>query len=66
MREETYRIFVTDCLKNIGKNTAMGVGGEYINVRYVDLINENDNDNRTAEEILVDLVDRGGIEVIFE
>lgn len=55
-KELAYRIFVTDTLKAIAKNSATlsRGGGEYPSMRFLDFINkvETPEDNRTQEEII--------------
>ena len=58
-RDEAYRIYVTDNLRIIGKNT-----GTYMDKRYYDMVNPKIQDNRTGEEIVADVLSRAGIEVI--
>ena len=50
-----YRIFVTDALRSIAKNTAgLANGGEYPSKRYVDVIQmlEAEPETRTPQEII--------------
>ena len=63
-RDLVYRIYVTDCLRIISENTAKMGGGSYITAKFVDIINPKPVDNRTGEEIAVDIIKRAGIEVI--
>uniref|UniRef100_A0AAU8B6A7 Uncharacterized protein n=1 Tax=Dulem virus 33 TaxID=3145751 RepID=A0AAU8B6A7_9CAUD len=51
-REEAYRIYVTDCLRLIAKNTAPMAHGEYIGKRFADIINPKPEETRTADEII--------------
>ena len=51
--EKLYRIYVTDNLQRIAKNTAGFNGGEYPTVRYADLIDRRaPKKQETAEEII--------------
>lgn len=63
-RDLAYRIYITDCLRIIGENTANMGDGAYIPTRFVDIINPKPADNRTGEEIAADIIKRAGIEVI--
>ena len=66
-REEAYRIYICDSLRLVTENTAKMVGGEYISKRLSDIMNgEDDDDDRTAEDIIADLVDRGCFKVVGE
>ena len=40
---------------SISKNTATLVNGEYVQTRLADLLEPPDDDNRSAEEIIVDI-----------
>lgn len=55
-KELAYRIFVTDALRNIAKNTAIngGNGGEYPSKRFAELIRDfgKDESDVTKEEIV--------------
>ena len=61
--DELCRIYITDALKAIAKNT-VHEGGELMSKRYFDIINPAEEDNRTAEEIVDDVLSAAGIEVI--
>ena len=63
-----YRVYVTDALRLIGENTAKFVGGNVLSMRFIDMIKPNDRedeiDDRTAQEIVDDIVSRAGITVV--
>lgn len=67
-REEIYRIYISDTLRIISENTAKFVGGNYIKKRYYDFVKEPNghtkNDNRSAKEIINDVVNKSGIKVV--
>lgn len=63
-RDLVYRIYLTDCLRIIGENTAKIGGGSYITAKFSDIINQEPVDNRSGEEIAADIINRAGIEVI--
>ena len=63
-RDLAYRIYVAECLRMIGENTAKVSGGSYMTAKFEDIINPNPVDNRTGEEIAADIIKRAGIEVI--
>lgn len=58
-----YRIYVSDALMLIGKNTANFAGGDFMQRRYVDIIGSAKQDTRTGEEIAADIIRRAGLEV---
>jgi hypothetical protein len=61
--DELCRIYITDALKVIAENTALE-GGKMMAKRYYDILNPGEEDNRTAEEIVEDVLSAAGIEVI--
>lgn len=63
-RDLAYRIYVCECLRMIGENTAKVSGGSYMTAKFEDIINPNPVDNRTGEEIAADIIKRSGIEVV--
>ena len=63
-RDLAYRIYIGDCLRIIGENTAKMGSGSYITAKFPDIINPKPADNRTGEEIAADIIKRAGIEVI--
>ena len=66
-RKEAYDIYVTDSLRIIAENTAKFAGGSYLKMRYADIFepaNEAVEDDRSAQEIVDDIVERAGIKVV--
>ena len=65
-KEETaYRVYLTDALKIIGENTAKFNGGSVMSKRYYDLaFNEKQEPEKTAEQILDEVIKNAGLEVI--
>ena len=62
-RNDAYRIYVTDALRLVAENTARYASGDYIKVRYADIIEPKKQDNRTCEEITADIVERCGLTI---
>lgn len=62
-KTEAYRIYVTDALRFVAKNTAQSVGGDYIKARYIDVVEPKKQDNRTCEEITADIVAQCGLTI---
>lgn len=65
-QDTEHRIFenyITECLRNITENTAKMSGGNYISIKYHDIINPPKKETRTAKEIVEDVCSRAGIEV---
>ena len=63
-RDVAYRVFVSDCLRIMTENTAKYSGGSYVKHRYADIMKPRRVDNRTAEQIVADVVKLAGLEVI--
>lgn len=65
-RDYAYRIYITDALKFIAENSAKNGmrGGNYPSKRWYDLINAEKIDDKTADEIIADVSERAGLEVI--
>ena len=62
-----YRVYVTDALRLIAENTAKFVGGNILNMRYLDTIRpetQKVEETKSAEEIVDDIVARAGITVV--
>lgn len=51
-KEKAYKVYVTDVLRTISENTAKSVGGSYVKMRYLDIIDPPKQETRTAEEII--------------
>lgn len=52
---ETIISYFADAIMSISKNTAMIANGEYVQIRLADLLKPQENDNRSAEEIIEDI-----------
>lgn len=55
--EAAYRIYITDCVRNISENAAAvskisGGEGRYVQTRYKDMIQPKPVETRTGEEII--------------
>ena len=57
---------MTDCLKLIAENTANISRGQYMKLRYYDIIQPAKVDNRTGDEIVEDIIKRAGLVVKSE
>ena len=58
-REESYRIYVTDCLRGI----AMGMGAKSV-TRFADIIHPPKHDDRNVEDIVGDITAKAGLKVV--
>ena len=58
-RDEAYRIYVTDSIHLLGKNT-----GSYISKRYSEMFNAPSEPQKTGDEIAEEIVNKYGLKVI--
>ena len=65
-KDTAYRVYVTDCLKMISENTANISRGQYMKLRYYDIIHPAKVDTRTGDEIVEDIIKRAGLVVKAE
>ncbi len=63
MKQEAYRIYVTDSLRIIGENTAKYAGGGYLKMRYIDAVTPKIEDERTGGEIAAEVIKKAGLVV---
>lgn len=67
MREEAFRVYLTDAAQIIAENTARIGGGRTISKRWAELAGLNEPsrpaDNRTAEEIIADIAGKAGLNI---
>lgn len=61
---ELHREYMAKCARICTENTAKLSGGSYIGLEYSEIIHPKPKDNRTAEEIVMDVIAKAGIEVI--
>jgi hypothetical protein len=64
VEEEVHREYIAKCARIITENTAKFSSGSYIGIEYSEIIHPKPKDNRTAEEIVADVIEKAGIEVI--
>ena len=62
--EELHREYMAKCARICTENTAKLSGGSYIGIEYSEMLHPKPKDNRTAEEIVMDVIAKAGIEVI--
>ena len=58
VEEKTYKAYVTDLIKSIAESI-----GVEVNDRYTDLIDNTYKDDRTGDEIALDVIKRAGLKV---
>ena len=61
--KRAFEVYVTDTLQMISKNTANYAGGSYVTGRYIDIVNPKPEDNRTGDEIVLDIIRRAELKV---
>lgn len=60
---ELWRRYVAAGIKMVSENTARFAGGGYLAIDYDDIINPKPKDERTGDEIVLDVIQRTGIKV---
>ena len=67
IKNETYQLYITDCLRLLTENTAKSVregeSAEYIRMRYFELINPKPQDTRTGEQIVAEVIEKAGLTI---
>lgn len=60
-----YRIYVSEGIRMIAENTSKYAGGSYMSYKYYDIINKGNHpeDERTAEEVVLDIFERAEITI---
>lgn len=62
--EETYRVYVTECLRTITANTAKFGGGSIIKKHYYDFISREDKKvNKNVDDIISKVTAKGGLKL---
>lgn len=61
--EKAVTIYYAECLRVISENTANFSGGSYIQGKLKDILDPKPVDNRTGEEIAVEIIKKAGLEV---
>ena len=62
-----YRVYVTDVLRVMNENVAKIAGGSVLKMRYMDILKpqkEKYIEDKSAQEIVNDIVQRSGITVV--
>ena len=57
-KEEVFKSYVTDTLKIISSNTGKMVNGEFVTVRYADIINDTQVEDEVPDEIKAEEIKR--------
>lgn len=60
---ESYRNYMAGCARILTENTAKFAGGNYMTMEYDDVIHPKPKDNRTADDIVNELIEKAGIGV---
>ena len=63
-RDMAYRFYIAECLRMITNNTAHPFGGTVMEAKLYEILYGKKEDNKTADEIIADVLSRSGIEVI--
>lgn len=63
IRLNVYQEYVADCLMYINQSVAEGLGGSYLPMRFAELVGGKESDTRTADEIVLDVIERAGLSI---
>lgn len=63
-KAKAYQIYVSECFRIITENTAKMGGGSYVSASFADILNPKPVDNRTGEEIVAEIIQKAGLEVV--
>lgn len=66
IKDEAYRIYITDALKVISENTAKFASRQYMDRRYAELYDTPQKETRTGAEIAADVIKKAGFTVLKE
>lgn len=61
IKDEAYRIYITDALKVISENTAKFASGQFMTKRYAELYDVPPKETRTGAEIAADVIKKAGL-----
>ena len=62
-KREIFRVYVTDALMYMGESVANAFKGSYMGVRYVDLLDAHTDEEKTGDEIALEVIERAGLKV---
>lgn len=63
-RDNVFKMYISDCLRIITENTAKFAGGSFMKMQYSELIDSKPKPQKSAEEIVADVIKRAGLEVV--
>lgn len=56
---KAFQYYIAEGVRLLTKNT-----GQYLNKSYYDIVNQKEQDNRTGEEIAMDVIKKCGLKVV--
>ena len=62
--DQAFKLYVAECLRVLTENTAKMGGGSYISASFADILNPKPVDDRTGEEIVAEIIQKAGLEVV--
>lgn len=60
-RQKAVEIYITDGIRCISESVAKAFGGSYMTERFADLVNNEHEEERTGDEIALDIITRAGL-----
>lgn len=61
---DIFRNYIANGIQMISENTSKWFGGRYLTTSYNDIINPKPVDERTGDEIVVDIVRNAGLKIV--
>lgn len=52
MKDEMYQEYISESLRIIGENTAKYVNGQYLKVKFSEIVNPRPEETRTSDEVI--------------
>jgi hypothetical protein len=62
-QEQAYRAYIADGVKCMSESIAMHFGGSYLQERYMDMISVAPIQEKSGDEIALDIIRRAGLKV---
>lgn len=63
-KQKVWEVYVADAVRMITENTAKFASGQYIEKRYLEILESKPQDTRTGEQIVADVVKKAGLKVV--
>lgn len=65
-KDEAWRVYMSDAVRQLVENVAKGIGGAWIDRRYCDIVDHKPADTRTTEQKFYDAISSMGFTLADE